>query len=255
MAPAPVAVAPPAMATPKPSPEPWGRLKGRVVWGPEKIPERKPIPGVAVNADKNHCLKDGPIYDETWVVNPKNRGLRWTLVWLINDDPKDETPLPIHPRLKEPAGEVVIDTPRCMFVPQVVGLREGQTLVIKNSSPVSHGPRLSGPQNRFGVSIPATGEFKLKDLIAVRIPMILECAIHPWMTARVGVFSHPYFAVTDENGNFDIPIAPAGKYRLIVYNNLYSKGAAGRNGEPVTIVAGGIADLGTLTFVVPEGTD
>src|SRR5438874_1879746 len=79
----------------------WGTIKGRVVWGPKDLPERKPIASVDQNGDKAHCLKDGPVLDEVWIVNKKSRGLQWTFLWLINDDPKDKTPLPIHPKLQE----------------------------------------------------------------------------------------------------------------------------------------------------------
>jgi hypothetical protein len=81
---------------------------------------------------------------------------------------------------------------------------------------------------------------------------MIECNIHPWMSARVGVFNHPYFAVTDEDGNFDLPLAPAGKFRLVVWNNAYLGGAEGRFGQPVTIEAGRTIDFGTLAFTPPE---
>src|SRR5947208_1092854 len=77
----------------------WGDIKGRVVWEPTEIPKQMPIKAVHQNADKNHCLAKGEVLNEEWVVNPKNRGLQWTFVWLINADPKDKAPLPIHPDL------------------------------------------------------------------------------------------------------------------------------------------------------------
>ena len=36
------------------------------------------------------------------------------------------------------------------------------------------------------------------------LPVSVSCSIHPWMKARVFCFAHPYFAITDENGNFEI---------------------------------------------------
>jgi hypothetical protein len=143
--PAPMVAAEPVAPAVQPPPEPWGHLKGRVVWQPREIPERNPIDQVK---DKNHCLQDGPILAETWVVNKKNRGLRWTFVWLINADPKDKAALAIHPNLKPIKNpEVVIDTPTCAFVPRAVGVREGQTLVFKNTSPVVHAVKWSGVKN------------------------------------------------------------------------------------------------------------
>jgi len=36
------------------------------------------------------------------------------------------------------------------------------------------------------------------------------------MNADIRVFDHPYYALTDEDGKFEIPLAPAGDYRLKV---------------------------------------
>src|SRR5262249_47260706 len=75
------------------------------------------------------------------------------------------------------------------------------------------------------------------------IPNLVKCDIHGWMGARVFVFPHPYFAVTDKDGNFEIKNAPAGKFRLVV---LHEGGGwvAGRQGKLITIEASKTKDLG-----------
>jgi Carboxypeptidase regulatory-like domain len=45
-----------------------------------------------------------------------------------------------------------------------------------------------------------------------------KCDLHPWNFAYVGVFAHPYFAVTDEQGRFSIPGVPAGQYTLETFH-------------------------------------
>src|SRR5262245_60259412 len=59
----------------------WGTIKGRVVYAGDP-PQLPPLP---VNKDVMHCLSNGPIPDETWVVHPKNKGVRWVAVWLAVD--------------------------------------------------------------------------------------------------------------------------------------------------------------------------
>ena len=49
------------------------------------------------------------------------------------------------------------------------------------------------------------------------LPFSYSCSIHPWMKGYVGTFAHPYFAVTDADGNFEIKNAPAGDWRLLVW--------------------------------------
>ena len=41
-----------------------------------------------------------------------------------------------------------------------------------------------------------------------------KCDVHPWEFAYVNVVEHPFFAVTDANGNFTINGLPPGTYTL-----------------------------------------
>src|SRR5207248_847006 len=86
----------------------WGTVKGQVVWGGDKLPERTEI-NVGDNPDKEHCLSKGKLYDEKWVVNKENKGLRWVFVWL---QPEGSGAMPIHPKLDKPEqAEVTFDQP------------------------------------------------------------------------------------------------------------------------------------------------
>ena len=53
---------------------------------------------------------------------------------------------------------------------------------------------------------------------AVSIPVTVKCNIHPWMTAYYFVMDHPYFAVTNEKGEFKIDGLPAGEYTLAAWH-------------------------------------
>jgi hypothetical protein len=231
----------------------WGMsVKGRIVYGGATIPEQKPIASVAQSTDKGHCLEKGPILDEEWVINKKNRGLQWTFVWLAGPDPK--AVVPIHASLKQLAKkEVVMDQPRCRFEPHALGMREGQILLAKNSSPIPHNYKWSGDPfagaTGGNVLLPPGGSIPIKDLKASRLPVLINCNIHGWMKAYVRVFTHPYFAVTDENGAFEIPSPPAGDYRLVVWNeNGWLGGAKGKNGQPIAIKANAVTDVGNLEY-------
>jgi hypothetical protein len=233
----------------------WGTVKGHIVWGGPNIPQQKPIADVGKSNDKNHCLSKGPILDEDWVVNPKNKGICWTFVWLM-DKNGPTAPLPIHPDLQPiKQKEVVMDQPCCKFVPHALGMREGQILVAKNSAPVPHNYKWTGsPIAGIGgnVLIPPNGSFKIVKLKADRLPIAINCNIHSWMRGWVRVFNHPYFAVTDENGAFELNKAPAGEYRLVVWHESagWLGGRAGKNGQPITIKPGGTTDTGNLSYSV-----
>ena len=86
---------------------------------------------------------------------------------------------------------------------------------------------------------------------AEKFPIEITCSIHPWMRAFVRVFDHPYYAITDHNGNFEIKNAPVlkGKLRIFIWQETggINHGAAGRFGETIE-VKGGVKDLKEIKF-------
>jgi hypothetical protein len=70
------------------------------------------------------------------------------------------------------------------------------------------------------------------------LPDVVTDSIHPWFQGSVRAFEHPYFAVTDESGHFQIEDAPAGSWRLVIWHERigYQGGAIGRLGERIAIV-------------------
>jgi hypothetical protein len=231
----------------------WGDIKGSIIWGGDKIPERQPL-DLKQNPDKAVCLKNGDLLDETWVVNPKNKGLRYTFVWLEAKD--KEAKVPIHPSLQDIKDKkIIMDQPVCMFLPHAIGLREGQVLVAKNSARISHNFKWSGGMLNQGnnVLLPPNTEREIADLKAERAPVSIECNIHPWMRGWVRVFNHPYFAVTDENGAFEFKNAPAGDWQLVVWHGSggWLGGKLGKNGYSISIKVGGGVELKPMVYTPP----
>ncbi|MBA4191053.1 MAG: hypothetical protein C0467_23965 [Planctomycetaceae bacterium] len=221
---------------PKPT---WSTIKGRVVF-----PAEKPIPkrgALAVSQDKEHCLGKGEILDESLIVNPKNRGIQNVVVFLRPLDAKDKEfkPTQIHPDdSKRKAANVVIDQPCCMFVKRVTVARTGDTVVVKNPSPVAHNFFWSSANNGdFNVTIPTMKDWTMeKKLVSEPGAILYKCTIHPWMSGYVRVFDHPYCAVTDLDGSFEIKNAPIGQFRIVFWHESGVRGGAnGRFGEPIQI--------------------
>lgn len=220
----------------------WFTIKGQIVFAGDKIPEATPL---KVDKDQDHCLAKGPILSEEWVVNPQNKGVRWAFVWL---DAGKGKKMPIHPSLQElPQKEVVIDQPQCAFVPHALGMRQGQILVAKNSSPIAHNTNIQGhPLKNPGknVIVPAGQQVLFENFVADTFPLTVSCNIHPWMTAKIRVYDHPYFAVTDADGKFELKLAPEGEYYLVVWHEGSGWGPGGRSGT--RIVLDGDKDVGKL---------
>ena len=217
----------------------WATIKGQVVFPKAKeIPKREAL---NVNQDQKHCLANGKILDESVIVNPKNRGIKNVVVYLR---PLDKTQAEfakgdVHPDdAKRKPAEVVIDQPCCMFIGRVTCARVGDTLVVKNPSPVNHNFFWdSGNNGSFNVNIAPKNQWKMPAALKAEAPPIqYKCTIHPLMTGYVRIFDHPYFAVTDDDGHFEIKNAPVGKYRIVYWHeNGVRGGREGRFGEEIEI--------------------
>ena len=49
----------------------------------------------------------------------------------------------------------------------------------------------------------------------------VKCDVHPWMKAYISVFNHPYFAVTDDTGHYQIDNIPPGEYEVIAWQEKF----------------------------------
>jgi hypothetical protein len=229
----------------------WGAIKGQIVLGDGPIPKPQEI---NVNKDQEHCLAKGPLVSEELVVNEKNRGVRWVFVWLAPEP--GGPPLTIHPDLAEIKNkQVEMDQPCCQFVPHALALRQGQELVAKNSAAIAHNVHWTGhPLKNPGgnVIVPAKGSFIIQGLNADRFPVKVSCDIHGWMNAWVRVFDHPYFALTDADGKFEIKQAPVGNFRLITWQEKTGWGPGGRSGTAVVIKGSAVTELGELKLDLPK---
>jgi len=227
----------------------WGNVKGTIVWGPAQLPTRNKVDvSKAGAADQAHCCEKGPLLDDTFIVDAKSRGVRDVMVWLVDANDAKKA-LPIHPDLKA-LGEktVVLDQPRCQFVPHVLALREGQTLLVKNSAPIPHNSNVISPPVNPSLNplLPPGGSVPVEGWKTSPSPTVIKCSIHGWMNAYLRVFNHPYYGVTPENGTFELKNAPAGQYRLVIWHPEAGWVTGGRTGKLVNIPAGGTLDLGKI---------
>jgi hypothetical protein len=236
----------------------WATIKGQVVFPKDKtLPKRAAL---NVTQDKDHCLSKGDILDESVIVSAKSKGIKNVVVFLRPDDTTGKANFPaekIHPDdKKRKAAEVVIDQPCCMFVARVTAARVGDTIVVKNSAPVAHNFFWdSGANGAHNVTIPKNEQWKMPAaLVKENPPIQYKCTIHGWMTGYVRIFDHPYFAVTDDDGKFEIKNAPVGKFRIVYWHeNGVKGGAMGRFGEVIEI-KGPTMELKPTDFdVSPKG--
>ena len=142
------------------------------------------------------------------------------------------------PETATPTEPVNIEQRACAYSPHVVGARLGQIVRVRNNDPGLHNVHgVSNGSDAFNVSQPVAGmtnDFRMKAEGIVR----LQCDVHGWMVAFVGVSSHPYFAVTGRGGTFEIHDVPAGSYTIQAWHELYGPLTA-----TVQVEAGRVADV------------
>src|SRR5262249_79294 len=153
----------------------------------------------------------------------------------------------------------------CNFKPHVVAMNTtyfdgktqvptGQTFKVKNSAPITHNTNWAGnpaiPDNKDNKIISTGGSLDvlLKPCTAKQAgregKVAIACNVHPFMSAVAWVFDHPYYAVTDAQGNFEIKDVPAGVEIFIVawhedagdsQNYVLPEGSPSRTGQKVTL--------------------
>src|SRR5262249_2418684 len=74
----------------------------------------------------------------------------------------------------------------------------------------------------------------------------IKCDVHEWMFTYVSVFSHPFFAVTDQEGNYRFPAGlPRGLYTVAAFHL-----KAGETTQPISIDSSEIKPV-DFTLQVP----
>jgi hypothetical protein len=223
----------------------FGTIKGRLVWDGDAIPSVKVLAETGQAAkDPQVCAKDKAIMSKELVVDPASKGIRYAFAYLPK--PQGANPDAVKALVaKSPTLE--IDQKNCEFLPYVTAMNQDQSLVLKSSDPTNHNIRFSAFVNApFNQILPPNGQVSVK-LVAERRPIPLACDIHPWMKGYIMVFDHPFFAITGEDGSFEIQGVPAGAQQLVVWQETKGYVTEGKAaGMPVQVKAGGVTDVGLI---------
>jgi plastocyanin len=182
-----------------------------VVTGTIRYQGKKPAPKLIDMSEEPACVEahHGKAYDESLVVDRKG-ALANAFVY-VKSGLEGKT-------FEIPATPVTIDQSGCWFRPRVMGIQVGQVLKVVNSDPVTHNIHPMAQINREWNHSQGAGDPPLaRKFLKPEIMVPVKCNIHSWMHAFIGVLDYPYFAVSGDDGNFEIKNLPPGTYTIAVW--------------------------------------
>jgi hypothetical protein len=142
-----------------------------------------------------------------------------------------------------PKKDLSIDNRKCRFEPLVSIAYVKSNYKIRNSDPVLHNVNL-GKEIRKGVR-QTVYNFALpfKDRVITKPNRAsglinVKCNAHPWMRAYIYSSRHPYVAITDADGGFEIKDLLPGKYKVRIWHEGFEDVV-----KEVEVKAGGTSDL------------
>lgn len=151
------------------------------------------------------CMTEGAT-SEVLIVGPDN-GLVNAFVY-VKDGLGDRT-------FQAPTTPIVLDQVGCRYTPHVFGVQVGQPVRILNSDNTLHNVNARTKVNReFNFAQLKAGVENVVTFDQPEIMVPFRCDVHGWMNSYAGVVPHPFFAVTKEDGTFEIKGLPEGTYTL-----------------------------------------
>ncbi len=125
-----------------------------------------------------------------------------------------------------------------VFMPHILPVLKGSTVDFTNDDTVAHNVfSPPGSATPFNLGIYGTGVKKTQTFDHLgEVPLL--CSIHPEMSAFVIVLQNPYYALTDNDGNFEIKNVPPGKYQLKTWDEKLKASS-----QPVTVAVGKTATV------------
>jgi len=183
-----------------------GTISGTVKWSG---PEPRGL-DVAVNKDPEICDPDShkTINLERMVMGPDG-GVANTVVFLKNISSGKAMSLPEIRRS--------LDQKHCRYEPHILLVPQSAMLAMQSSDHVLHTVHMEGAAT-FNVAFPFTDRVITRQMDTPGI-VNLQCnGGHVWMNAELMVAPHPYYAVTDRDGKFELTDVPPGTYQVVAWH-------------------------------------
>jgi hypothetical protein len=110
-----------------------------------------------------------------------------------------------------------LDQKRCRYIPHILLVPEDATLSMVSSDAALHTIHMDGAAS-FNLPFPFVNRVTARTMSTPGLVHIRCNGGHVWMNAEMFVAPHPYYAVTDENGQFQFTDVPPGTYQIVAWH-------------------------------------
>ncbi|MFI5305075.1 MAG: carboxypeptidase regulatory-like domain-containing protein [Nitrospiria bacterium] len=179
-----------------------GELVGKILFKGNRPP--KTLHQVKSNAD--YCGSE--IEDDPYKVHLENRGLA-NVVISLEGISKGKIHVP---------SIIPLEMVKCRYSPRIFTGVVGDSFGLLNQDPILHNSHLRiEDATLLNIALYPNGKKIVKPLTQSGTIQV-KCEIHPFMSATMVIFDHPYFAVTNQNGDYTISDIPAGNYKVKIWH-------------------------------------
>ena len=180
-----------------------GIITGAVKWsGP--MPR---VPALPITKDNEICdPESAKTRDlERLIVGPHG-GVANTVVFLKNVNAGKAWDLPEQRQF--------LDQKHCRYEPHILLVAENGSLQMKSSDATLHTVHMTGAAS-YNLPFPFVNKVVSRSMPTAGL-VNLQCnGGHLWMNAEMFVVPHPYYAITDENGKFELRDVLPGEYEIV----------------------------------------
>ncbi len=128
-----------------------------------------------------------------------------------------------------PQSPVILDQKGCRYTPHVIAVMVGQPVQFTNSDATMHNvhmlPQIGGNQS-VDISQPPKGGTTSRIFAKPEVMIPVRCNNHPWMQAFINVSDNPFFAVSAQDGHFEIKGLPPGTYTVVAVHEVLGEKTA-----------------------------
>jgi Carboxypeptidase regulatory-like domain len=110
-----------------------------------------------------------------------------------------------------------LDQRQCRYEPHILLVPQSGRLKLNSSDAVLHTVHMDGAAT-YNLPFPFVNQPVMRPMPTAGLVNVRCNDGHAWMNAEIMVVSHPYYAVTDESGRFELKDVPPGQYQIVAWH-------------------------------------